>query len=156
ITTKSGFVFTRPRPGGDIRCATELRRTGARTYTPSRWQQKRSALAAVLGAEPCGHYRWIDDTGIPRAAQDGTFLGYIGSCGEVHESGVRLEKEVMSRLHTEQRLQDALAIGGVTAYEWDASTDLVRRSNNAAQNLGYDPQRPLDGKSFFAQVHPDD
>jgi PAS domain S-box-containing protein len=24
-------------------------------------------------------YRWIDDTGIPRFARDGTFLGYIGS-----------------------------------------------------------------------------
>ena len=103
-----------------------------------------------------GDYRWIDDTGIPRAAQDGTFLGYIGSCIDVNESAVRLEKEVMSRLHTEQRLQDALAIGGVTTYEWDASTDLVRRSNNAAQILGYDPQHPLDSKAFFARVHPDD
>src|SRR5216684_6752474 len=26
-----------------------------------------------------GAYRWIDDTGIPRFARDGTFLGYIGS-----------------------------------------------------------------------------
>jgi PAS domain S-box-containing protein len=69
---------------------------------------------------------------------------------------VRLEKEVMSRLHTEQRLQDAIAIGGMTAYEWDASTDVVRRSNNAAQILGYDPEHALDGKAFFAQVHPDD
>jgi PAS domain S-box-containing protein len=33
---------------------------------------------------------------------------------------------------------------------------LVRRSNNAPQILGYDPRHPLDGKSFFARVHPDD
>src|SRR5579871_642214 len=32
-----------------------------------------------------GTYRWIDDTGIPLYAQDGSFLGYIGSCTDVHE-----------------------------------------------------------------------
>ena len=30
-------------------------------------------------------YRWIDDTGIPRYTRDGSFLGYIGSCTDVHE-----------------------------------------------------------------------
>jgi PAS domain S-box-containing protein len=34
-------------------------------------------------------YRWIDDTGIPRTAQDGTFLGYIGSCIDVHAADGR-------------------------------------------------------------------
>jgi PAS domain S-box-containing protein len=57
---------------------------------------------------------------------------------------------------SETRLQEALEAGAVTAYEWDASTDLVRRSNNAAKILGFDPEQPLDGKSFFARVHPDD
>jgi len=32
-----------------------------------------------------GAYRWIDDTGIPRFSRDGSFLGYIGSCLDVHE-----------------------------------------------------------------------
>jgi len=32
-----------------------------------------------------GAYRWIDDTGIPRFAHDGTFLGYIGSCIDIHD-----------------------------------------------------------------------
>jgi PAS domain S-box-containing protein len=32
-----------------------------------------------------GEYRWIDDAGVPRYAEDGTFLGYIGSCTDVHE-----------------------------------------------------------------------
>jgi PAS domain S-box-containing protein len=32
-----------------------------------------------------GEYRWIDDTGIPRFARDGSFLGYIGSCVDIHE-----------------------------------------------------------------------
>jgi PAS domain S-box-containing protein len=60
------------------------------------------------------------------------------------------------RRQSEKRLQEALAAGAVMAFEWDVSTDLVRRSNNAAQILGLDPQQTLDGKSFLARVHPDD
>ena len=40
-----------------------------------------------------GAYRWIDDTGIPRFARDATFLGYIGSCIDVHE-----HREIQSEL----------------------------------------------------------
>ena len=38
-----------------------------------------------------GEYRWILDTGIPRYANDGTFLGYIGTCLDITE---RKESEV--------------------------------------------------------------
>src|SRR5262249_43295693 len=40
-----------------------------------------------------GAYRWIDDTGIPRYARDGSFLGYIGSCTDIHE-----QRETQSEL----------------------------------------------------------
>jgi two-component sensor histidine kinase len=36
------------------------------------------------------------------------------------------------------------------------STDLVRRSQNAAQLLGYDPQQTFDNTSFVSRIHPDD
>lgn len=39
-------------------------------------------------------YRWIDDTGIPRYARDGSFLGYIGSCNDVNQ----MQSELRSRL----------------------------------------------------------
>jgi len=32
-----------------------------------------------------GEYRWIVDTGAPRLAKDGQFLGYLGSCIEIRE-----------------------------------------------------------------------
>jgi PAS domain S-box-containing protein len=38
-----------------------------------------------------GDYRWILDTGIPRYAPDGVFLGYIGTCVDITE---RKESEV--------------------------------------------------------------
>jgi hypothetical protein len=33
-----------------------------------------------------GSYRWIDDSGIPRYGPDGTFLGYIGACTDIHDA----------------------------------------------------------------------
>ncbi len=39
------------------------------------------------------------------------------------------------------RLQEALSAGAVTAFEWDVRTGLSRRSENAAQILGFDPQQ---------------
>jgi len=67
----------------------------------------------------------------------------------------RRQQEAMLA-ESETRLQEALAVGGVMAFEWDAGTDLVQRSSNSAQLLGHDPQRPLDGKSFLARVNADD
>jgi PAS domain S-box-containing protein len=57
---------------------------------------------------------------------------------------------------TEVRLREALAAGGVFAFEWDVRTDLSRRSGNAAQILGIDPELIPTAASFLARVHPDD
>ena len=57
---------------------------------------------------------------------------------------------------SETRLQEALAVGSVIAFEWDVATDLVRRSENSPQILGYDPQQTFDATSFTARIHPDD
>jgi PAS domain S-box-containing protein len=57
---------------------------------------------------------------------------------------------------SEARLQEALTVGAVVAFEWDRPTDLVRRSNNAEQILGYGLRQPFHGASFLARIHPDD
>jgi PAS domain S-box-containing protein len=64
-------------------------------------------------------YRWIDDAGIPRFARDGSFLGYIGSCTDIHEyretqSELRRRLLEMARL---TRRADAAAIAGLFAHE---------------------------------------
>jgi PAS domain S-box-containing protein len=56
----------------------------------------------------------------------------------------------------EARLQEALTIGAVIAFEWDARAGLSRRSANAAQILGFDPRQALTAREFLARVHPDD
>src|SRR5438270_13777738 len=50
-----------------------------------------------------GAYRWIDDTGIPRYARDGSFLGYIGSCIDIHEHR-ETQRELRRRLIEVERL----------------------------------------------------
>lgn len=57
---------------------------------------------------------------------------------------------------SEARLQEALTAGRVTAFDWNVQTDASQRSENAAQILGIDPQRPFTSADFLACVHPDD
>jgi len=59
-------------------------------------------------------------------------------------------------IQSEERLQEALAAGGVTAFDWDLRTGFSRRSFNAAQMLGFDPEQPLTPRAFLERVHPDD
>jgi PAS domain S-box-containing protein len=68
-----------------------------------------------------GEYRWIDDTGIPRRATDGTFLGYIGSATDVHEAATRLANETAVRQQAELDLvhssgQLAVLVDGIQEY----------------------------------------
>ena len=64
-------------------------------------------------------YRWIDDTGIPRYAPGGSFLGYIGSCTDIHEYR-ETQSELRHRLIEIARLTrraDAAAIASLFAHE---------------------------------------
>ena len=90
-----------------------------------------------------GTYRWIDSTGAPRHASDGTFLGYIGSCTDVHDSRLaaeelkalknNLEHEVAERTkelnaQTQRRQEAELATAEVAAAERDAQNALSRQA----------------------------
>jgi PAS domain S-box-containing protein len=66
-----------------------------------------------------GVYRWIDDTGIPRYAPNGDFLGYIGSCIDIHEhretqSELRRRVLEISELN---RQADAAVLAAAMAHE---------------------------------------
>jgi PAS domain S-box-containing protein len=73
-----------------------------------------------------GKYRWVVDTGVPRFAPDGTFLGYIGSAIDITERK-HLEREHAEQAEQLDRIFEQMA-DGVTV--WDAQGQLVR--TNAA------------------------
>jgi len=57
---------------------------------------------------------------------------------------------------SEARLQEALTVGAVMAFEWGPRSGLSQRSENAAQILGFDPRQAFTAAQFLARVHPDD
>jgi len=63
-----------------------------------------------------GAYRWIDDTGIPRFARNGTFLGYIGSCVDVHdhrEVQSELRRRLLEIAELKRRTDTAMLVGSI-------------------------------------------
>jgi two-component sensor histidine kinase len=53
-------------------------------------------------------------------------------------------------------LQDALAIGAVLAFQWDARSGTSQRSANAADILGFGPHQALTAERFLARIDPED
>ncbi len=60
-----------------------------------------------------GQYRWVTDNGVPRYDQDGNFVGYIGTCVDVHQllEDQQIKTELLSSkaLLKEQDLNEELA-----------------------------------------------
>ena len=80
-----------------------------------------------------GVYRWIDDTGIPRFAPDGTFLGYIGSCIDIHEHR-ETQAELRRRLLEISQLNrqaEASALAASIAHEVNQPLAAIIVSGNA-------------------------
>src|SRR5262249_11536427 len=66
-----------------------------------------------------GVYRWIDDTGIARYAPNGDFLGYIGSCIDIHEhreTQSELRRRVLEISELNRRA-DAAVLAAAIAHE---------------------------------------
>jgi PAS domain S-box-containing protein len=59
-------------------------------------------------------------------------------------------------LERESRLQEALRAGSVMAFDWDASADEVRFSQNATEILGLNSQQVLRGTEWLKHIHPED
>jgi PAS domain S-box-containing protein len=84
-----------------------------------------------------GTYRWIDDTGIPRYARDGTFLGYIGSCTDIHElreTQTELRNRVLQVAHL-NRIATASALSSSIAHELIQPLTAIEGNTEAAKCL---------------------
>src|SRR5262249_43159882 len=65
-------------------------------------------------------------------------------------------QHAVALIESQARLQEALSAGGVTAFDWDLRTGMTRRSENAAQMLGFDPKNPPSATEFLARMRHDD
>jgi PAS domain S-box-containing protein len=76
-----------------------------------------------------GQYRWVVSHGIPRYALEGAFLGYIGSCIDIHErktNRLELEKRVAERTNEILRKNKELEQQNIFVEAiFDASVDLI-------------------------------
>ena len=59
-------------------------------------------------------------------------------------------------LERESRLQEALRAGGVVAFDWDASADEIRLSQNATEILGLDATQVFRRTEWLKHIHPED
>jgi two-component system sensor kinase FixL len=96
-----------------------------------------------------GEYRWVLDSGVPRFGQDGTFLGYIGSCIDVTE-----HKQAQDRF----RLVVEASPSGIVLV--DSQGHIVLVNARAEKLFGYE-RKELLGKSIellvperFSSRHP--
>ncbi len=78
-----------------------------------------------------GVYRWIDDIGVPRFDHEGRFLGFVGSCHDIHEQ-VETETELRTlKTGLEQRIgETTIQLAGEIAAHHETERDLL---NSAAQ-----------------------
>jgi PAS domain S-box-containing protein len=99
-----------------------------------------------------GEYRWIVDVGVPRFNLDRSFAGYIGIGFDITE---RKRTEDALR-ESEERLRMAAQAGRMLAYEWDAATDVIVRSEGVTQILGEDEGTLTTGQQILTMIPPDD
>jgi len=106
-----------------------------------------------------GAYHWIDDTGIPRYARDGTFLGYVGSSIDIHEhreTQAELRRRLLEIAHLNRRAE-AAAVAASIAHELNQPLAAILSNTEAAELcLSADPARLDVVKEVLADIRRDD
>ena len=100
-----------------------------------------------------GSYGWILETGSPRFAQEGAFLGYIGSCVDVQEQKQALEAIQLS----ESRLNVAQQMAHIGSWEFDPIGCHVKWSDETYRIYGMPPGSPAPTfEEIVERIRPDD
>ena len=84
-----------------------------------------------------GEYRWVLDSGVPRFAPDGTFLGYIGTCIDITERK-QTELEIAQQRNELAHLSRVTMLGelsGSLAHELNQPLTAILSNAQAAQRF---------------------
>jgi two-component system, LuxR family, sensor kinase FixL len=84
-----------------------------------------------------GEYRWVLDSGVPRFAPDGTFLGYIGTCIDITERK-QTELEIAQQRNELAHLSRVTMLGelsGSLAHELNQPLTAILSNTQAAQRF---------------------
>jgi PAS domain S-box-containing protein len=99
-----------------------------------------------------GEYRWISDHGVARHDEQGTFVGYIGSCVDVTDL---INKDEALR-EFEERVVLAAEATHHGVWELDIVTNELWMSDKARSLFQFDPKARLDEQTLQARLHPED
>ena len=94
----------------------------------------------------------VSITAAPVFSAEGTVVGLSAIERDISER----KRHETTLSNSEERLRLAAQAGKMFAYEWDAATDLIVRSEESSKILGIDPSVRLTGEQALGKIHPDD
>ena len=99
-----------------------------------------------------GVYRWTIDAAAARFAEDGEYLGYVGSVIDIEE-----RREAEDRLAlSEEQLRLAIESAEIGLWDVDVATDTMFWPPRVKAMFGISPDVPVSLDDFYGGVHPDD
>ncbi len=99
-----------------------------------------------------GVYRWTLDTAAPRFAEDGAYMGYVGSVIDIDDRREAEERLALS----EEQLRLAIDVGEIGQWEVVMATQTMFWPARVKAMFGISPDVPVTLLDFLDNVHPDD
>lgn len=99
-----------------------------------------------------GSYRWAVDSGLPRFAKDGTFLGYIGTVIDVQDQ-IASEGELQDLQTRFTRSAEATQLG---VWYCDLPFDVLNWNAQVKEHFFMAPDEHVTIQKFYAHIHPND